>query len=119
MPVGAVKPFQTCFTLPVRASSLYTRPACGASAPRVLIQTFPLTTETPVGTGSQPLVPGLAFASGPSQALTSLTVGGAKKVEILPVLGFTLRTSLAPPSATNSPNRDHVIENGLESASTG
>src|SRR3954451_14076705 len=95
------------------------RDAPGASAPSVLTKTLPLTTSTPVGTGSQPVVPGLAFASGAWQALTSLTVGGAKNVETWPVRGFTLRTSLAPPSATSRPHGDIVIAKGLEIESTG
>ena len=57
----------------------------------------------PVGTGSQPTVPGLACAPGSRHAGTSLTVGGTKKVDTLPVLGFTRSTSFAPPSATSSP----------------
>src|SRR4051812_45130987 len=73
-PVGEVNRFQTCWTFPVRALSLYTRPAFGASAPRKLTYTLRPRTWTPVATGSHPLVPGLALASGRWHAFVSLNV---------------------------------------------
>src|SRR3954454_12675610 len=72
----------------------------------------------PVGTGSHPTTPSCTWAPGSRQAGTSLTVGGTKKVRTCPVLGFTLRTSLAPPSATSSPNRDLFMLNGLDTESS-
>src|SRR5215218_1044115 len=79
---------------------------------------LPRATAMPVGTGSQPTVPGLACTPGRRHA-GIFTVGGAKKVDTLPDLRPTRSTSLAPPSATSNPYLLTLTLNGLDSASTG
>jgi len=90
--------------------------APGDSAPSVDTYTCLPCTAMPVGTESQPTVPGLACAPGSRQAGVR-GFGGTKNVDTFPVRGFTRNTSFAPPSATSSPHFVETRLNGLDSAS--
>src|SRR3712207_6609288 len=74
---------------------------------------------SPVGTGSQPTVPGLFIRSPQAATSAAPTTGGTKKVLTSPLSGSTDRTAFAPASATSTRSSWASTANGLDSESTG